>query len=72
MSEKLIKIDTHLPVIPEWLKINNSISFKLPLKSAKELAKKLAEASDDVDVEVNFDSGKKMAIEIKYESKTPA
>ena len=41
MANKVIIITAHLPAIPDWLKINNSITVPLPLKSAKELAKKL-------------------------------
>jgi hypothetical protein len=70
MTDKVIKINTHLPVIPDWLKFNSSINFKLPFKSARELAKKLSEVRDDVDVELNFAAGKEIDVEIKYESKT--
>jgi hypothetical protein len=43
MVNKVIKIIAHLPAIPDWLKISNSITIPLPLKSAKELAQKLLE-----------------------------
>ena len=68
MTVNVIKINTHLPAIPEWLKISNSLSFKIPLKKAKELAAKLADVNDDVQVEINFASGKEVGIELKYES----
>jgi hypothetical protein len=70
MSKKVIKITTHLPAIPDWLKINNSITIPLPLKNAKELAQKLLEVKDDVEINLNFASGKKTAVEIKYESES--
>ena len=70
MPKKVFKITTHLPAIPDWLKINNSIIIPLPLKSAKELAKKLLEVQEDVEIEINFTTGKETAVEIKYESKT--
>ena len=68
MTNKVIKITTHLPAIPDWLKIDNSITIPLPLKSAKELAQKLLEVQDDVEIKLNFTSGKKTTVEIKYES----
>ena len=68
MANKVIKINTHLPAIPDWLKVNNSITIPLPLKSAKELAQKLLEVQDDVEIKLNFSSGKKTTVEIKYES----
>jgi hypothetical protein len=68
MPKKVLKITTHLPVLPEWLKINNSINFPLPLKSAKELANKLLEVKDDVEIKLNFSTGKKINIEISYEA----
>ena len=68
MANKVIKIIAHLPAIPEWLKINNSITFPLPLKSAKELAQKLMEVQGDVEIKLNFASGKKTTIEINWES----
>ena len=67
MPKKVLKISTHLPVMPVWLKVNNSITLPLPLKSARELAKKLLEIQDDVEIELNFATGKKPAVEIKYE-----
>ena len=70
MSKKVLKITTHLRAIPEWLKINNSITFPLPLKSAKELAQKLLEVQEDVDIMINFASGKESGVEIKFEAKT--
>ena len=70
MPKKVIKITTHLPAIPDWLKINNSITIPLPLKNAKELAQKLLEVKDDVEINLNFMSGKKTAVEIKYESES--
>ena len=68
MPKKVLKITTHLPAIPDWLKIDNSITIPLPLKSAKELAQKLLEVQDDVEIKLNFTSGKKTTVEIKYES----
>jgi len=68
MPKKVLKILTHLPGIPDWLKINNSITFPLPLKKAKELAKKLMEVQDDVEIEFNFSTGKETTVEIKYRS----
>jgi S-adenosylmethionine synthetase len=68
MVNKVIKITTHLPAIPDWLKINNSITIPLPLKNARELAQKLLEVQDDVEIKLNFTSGKKTTVEIKYES----
>ena len=67
MPKNVIKITTHLPAIPDWLKINNSITIPLPLKNAKELAQKLLEVKDDVEINLSFASGKKTALEIKYE-----
>jgi hypothetical protein len=67
MAKKVLKINTHLPAIPGWLKINNSITFSLPLQSAKELAKKLSEVDTDIDVELNLATGEKLNVEIKYE-----
>lgn len=69
MPNKVLRITAHLPAIPEWLKINNSITIPLPLKSAKELAKKLLEVQEDAEIEINFASGKETSIEIKYETK---
>jgi hypothetical protein len=69
MPKKVIKITTHLPAIPDWLKIHNSITLPLPLKSAKELAQKLLEVKENVEIELNFASGKETTVEIKYESK---
>ena len=69
MPQKVLKITTHLPAIPGWLKINNSLTFPLPLKSAKELAKKLLEVQEDVEIELSFATGKETTVEIKYEPK---
>ncbi len=69
MPKNVLKINTHLGVIPDWLKINNSITIPLPLKSAKELAKKLLEVQEDVEIQLNFSTGKKTSVEIKYEPK---
>ena len=68
MPKNVIKITTHLPAIPDWLKINNSVTIPLPMKNAKELAQKLLEVEDDVEIKLNFASGKKTDVEIKYES----
>jgi hypothetical protein len=69
MPKKVLKITTHLPVIPGWLKINNSITIPLPLQSAKELAKKLLEIQEDAEIELNIVTGKETSVEIKYELK---
>ena len=69
MPKKVLRITTHIPAIPDWLKINNSISIPLPLESAKELARKLLEVEEDVEIEINFATGKKATVEIKYETK---
>jgi len=69
MPKKVLKINTHLPAIPDWLKVNNSITLPLPLKSAKELAKKLLEVREDIEIELNFSTGKETSVEIKYEPK---
>ena len=68
-SGEVIRITTHLAAIPDWLKINNSITIPLPLKSAKELAKKLLEVQEDIEIELNFSTGKKTTVEIKFEPK---
>jgi hypothetical protein len=68
MANKVIKITAHLPAIPEWLKINNSITIPLPLKSAKELAQKLLEVQGDAEIKLNFTSGKKTVVEIDWDS----
>jgi len=67
MPKKVLKITTRFSAIPDWLKINNSITIPLPLKSAKELAKKLLEVQEDVKIELNFSTGKKTTVEIKFE-----
>ena len=67
MTKNVIKITTHLPAMPDWLKVKNSITVPLPLKSAKELAKKLLDIQDDVEINLNFATGKKTTVEIKYE-----
>ncbi len=69
MLKKVLKITTRLAAIPDWLKINNSITLPLPLKSAKELAKKLLEVQEDVEIELNFSTGKETTVEIKFEPK---
>jgi hypothetical protein len=69
MSKKVIKINTHLPAIPDWLKVSKTISFTLPLKTAKELAARLAEVKGDVEIDINFASGKEVGVEVKYEDK---
>ena len=71
MTQKVIKINTHLPVIPDWLKISKSINFKIPLKTAKELAAKLAEVKEDVEVEINFTTGKEVGVELGMRPKNP-
>ncbi len=69
MPKKVLKITTHWPAIPNWLKIDNIVTIPLPLKSAKELAKKLLEVQEDVEIELNFATGKETTVEIKYELK---
>jgi len=69
MPKKILKISTHLPAIPDWLKIHNSITLPLPLKSARELANKLLAIKEDVEIELNFASGEKTTVEIRYEPK---
>jgi hypothetical protein len=66
MTRKVLKINTHIPAIPKWLKINNSITFPLPLKSAKELAAKLLEVQEDIEIELNIAGGKETKVEIKF------
>ena len=68
MANKVIKITANLPIIPDWLKINNSITIPLPLKSAKELAQKLLEVQGDAEIKLNFTSGKKTVVEINWDS----
>jgi S-adenosylmethionine synthetase len=68
MANKIIKITAHLPAIPDWLKINNSITIPLPIKTAKELAQKLLEVQDDAEIKISFASGKKTKVEIDWES----
>jgi hypothetical protein len=68
MANKVIKITANLPAIPDWLKINSSITIPLPLKSAKELAQKLLEVQGDAEIKLNFASGKKTTVEIDWES----
>ena len=69
MPKKVLKVTTHLRAIPDWLKINSSITIPLPLKSAKELAKKLLEVQEDIDIEIRFATGKETAVEISLEPK---
>jgi hypothetical protein len=69
MAKKVVKITTHLAAIPSWLKIDNTITIPLPLKKAKELAQKLTEMEDDVEIELGFTSGKETKVEIKYETR---
>ena len=70
MPKKVLRITTHLKAIPDWLKINSSITIPLPLKSAKELATKLLEVQEDVEIEFNFATGKETIVDIKFEPKT--
>ena len=70
MANKVIKITAHLPAIPDWLKINNSITIPLPLKSAKELAQKLLEVQNDAEIKINFASVKKTLVEINWDSES--
>ena len=67
MPKKVIRITTHLAAIPDWLKISNSVTIPLPMKNAKELAQKLLEVKDDVEIKLSFTSGKKTDVEIEYE-----
>jgi hypothetical protein len=67
MSKNVLKITTHIPAIPKWLKINNSLTIPLPLKSAKELAAKLLEVKDDMIIEIHVETGQEASVDIKYE-----
>lgn len=69
MPKKVLIITTHFPAIPNWLKINNSFTLPLPLKSARELAKKLLEVQEDAEIQFNIATGKETCVEIKFESK---
>jgi hypothetical protein len=69
MTKKVLKINTHIPAIPSWLKINNAITIPLPLKSAKELAARLLEVKEDIEIELSFSTGKEPNLEIRYETK---
>ncbi len=68
MPKRILRISTHLSAIPDWLKISNSITVPLPLKTAKDLAKKLLEVQEDVEIEINFSTGKETKVEIKFEA----
>ncbi|MDD5189972.1 MAG: hypothetical protein PHE50_02890 [Dehalococcoidales bacterium] len=72
MQKKVLKITAHLPAIPDWLKINQTVTLPLSLKNARELAKKLLEIEEDVEIEINFTTGKKPTVEINYEPKPVA
>ena len=69
MPKKVLKITTHLKAIPDWLKINSTIAIPLPLKKAKELATKLLEVQEDIEIEFNFATGKETLVDIKFEPK---
>jgi hypothetical protein len=69
MSKSVLKITTHLPAIPSWLKINNMITIPLSLKNVKELAAKLNEVKDDMEIEILIETGKEASVGIKYELK---
>jgi len=69
MQNRILRITTHLPAIPEWLKINNSITIPLPLKRAKELAKELLAVQEDVEIKISFTTGKKTTVEVNFEPK---
>ena len=66
MTNKTINITAHLPAMPDWLKINNSITIPLPVNAAKELAQKLLEVQDDAEIKLSFVSGKKTMVEIDW------
>jgi hypothetical protein len=68
MAKKVLTITTHLHAISDWLKINNSITLPLPLKNAKELAKKLLEVQEDIEIKLNFATGKETNVEINIET----
>jgi hypothetical protein len=68
MSKQVIKITAHLPSIPDWLKLNGSVKIPISLKKAKELAQKLLDVKEEAEIELNFASGQKTELEIKYES----
>ncbi len=69
MGKKVLRITAHLKAIPDWLKVNNSITVPLPLESAKDLAKKLLEVQEDVELELSFSTGKRSTVEVKFEPK---
>ena len=69
MSNKLITVNAHLSMLPKWLTINNTVTFSLPLKNAKDLAKRLLEAQDTVDIEIKFSSGKDQPADMSDEKK---
>jgi hypothetical protein len=69
MSKSVLQITTHLPSIPKWLKINNNITIPLPLKNAKELAAKLLEVKEDMEIEFHIETGKEPSVEIRYDLK---
>ena len=69
MPKKVLRITTHLKAIPDWLKVNSTIAIPLPLKKAKELATKLLEVQEDIEIEFNFATAKETNVEIKYELK---
>jgi len=68
MANKVIKITANLPIIPDWLKINNSITIPLPLKSAKELAQKTPGGPRRRRDKTQFCERKKTTVEIDWES----
>jgi hypothetical protein len=69
MPKKTLRITAHTPAIPKWLKINNTVTIPLSLKTARELAAKLLEVKEDVELELNFSTGKEPLVEIKYETR---
>ena len=69
MPKKVLKIITHIPAITRWIKIDNTFTIPMSQKTVKDLAAKLLEVSEDVEVELNFSTGKEAAVEFKFEIK---
>lgn len=66
-EKKIIKINTRVPRVPQWLKIDHTMKLRIPIKKAKELANRLLEMDDDVDVQIRFGSGDKGSVDFRYE-----
>jgi hypothetical protein len=74
MTEKTIHINAHLPVLSDWLNLNGSITMQLPYRNVRELAKKLAEVTDEdhVNLEFSFEKGKSVNLDFKFTNETKA